>query len=81
MFEDIEGHLPAQPWAADELALVVEAVAELAVTLTPAPIDAPTVADRFGEEFRGWRHLAEAERRGDDNLAGLDPWAVASNWR
>jgi len=75
MFEDIEGHLSAQPWVADELALVLEAVAELAVALTPAPIDAPTVADRFGEEFRGWRRLAEAERRGDDNLAGLDALA------
>jgi len=75
MFEDIEGHLPAQPWVADELALVLRAVAELAVALTPAPIDAPTVADRFGEEFQGWRRLAEAGRRGDDNLAGLDPWA------
>jgi hypothetical protein len=75
MFEDIEGHLPAQPWAADELARVLQAVAELAVALTPAPIDAPTVADRFGEEFRGWRRLAEAGRRGEGNLAGLDPWA------
>jgi len=75
MFEDIEGHLPAQPWVPDELARVLQAVAELAVALTPAPIDAPTVADRFGEEFRGWRRLAEAERRGEGNLAGLDPWA------
>ena len=75
MFEDTEGHLPTQPWASDELALVLEALAELAVALTPAPIDAPAVADRFGEEFQGWRRLAEAERRGEDNLAGLDPWA------
>jgi hypothetical protein len=58
MFEDIEGHLPAQPWAADELARVLEAVAGLAVALTPAPIDAPAVADRFGEQFRGWRRLS-----------------------
>ena len=75
MFEDIAGHLPAQPWVADELSLVLEAVAELAVALTPSPIDAPTVADRFGAEFQGWRRFAEAGRRGDDNLAGLDPWA------
>ncbi|MGI8445728.1 MAG: phosphotransferase family protein [Streptosporangiaceae bacterium] len=75
MFEDIEGTPPAQPWAAAELALVLEALAELAVALTPTPIDAPAVADRFGEEFQGWRRLVEAERRGDDNLAGLDPWA------
>jgi aminoglycoside phosphotransferase (APT) family kinase protein len=54
---------------------VLDAVAELAVALTPAPIDAPAVADRFGEEFQGWRRLVEARRRGDDDLAGLDTWA------
>lgn len=73
MFKDIEGHLPDLPWVADELALVLQAVAELAVALTPAPIDAPAVADRFGEEFQGWRQLAEAGCRSEDNLAGLDP--------
>jgi hypothetical protein len=45
------------------------------VALTPAPIDAPAVAGRFGEQFQGRRRLAEAGRRGDDNLAGLHPWA------
>ena len=49
-------------------------LAELAVALTPAPIDAPAVADRFGKEFQGWRRLVEAQRRGDDDLAGLDSW-------
>ena len=75
VFEDIEGAPPVLPWEAAELARVLDAVAELAVALTPAPIDAPAVADRFGEEFQGWRRLAEAQRRGDDDLVGLDTWA------
>ena len=75
VFEDIEGAPPALPWEAAELARVLDALAELAVALTPAPIDAPTVADRFGEEFQGWRRLVEAQRRGDDDLLGLDAWA------
>jgi aminoglycoside phosphotransferase (APT) family kinase protein len=75
LFEDIEGRQPAQPWVAAELAMVLEALAGLAAALTPSPIDAPTVADRFGEDFQGWRRLVESERRGDDSLAGLVPWA------
>ena len=75
VFEDIEGAPPVLPWEAAELARVLDAVAELAVALTPAPIDAPAVADRFGEEFQGWRRLVEAQRRGDDDLVGLDTWA------
>ena len=73
VFEDIEGALPVLPWKAAELARVLDAVAELAVTLTPAPIHAPTVADRFGEEFQGWRRLVEAQRRGDDTLSASIP--------
>jgi hypothetical protein len=53
MFEDIEGVQPVLPWEAAELARVLDAVAELAVALTAAPIDAPTVAHRFGAEFQG----------------------------
>ena len=41
VFEDIEGAPPVLPWEAAELARVLDAVAELAVALTPAPIDAP----------------------------------------
>ena len=75
VFKDIEGAPPVLPWKAPELTRVLDAVAELAVALTPAPIDAPAVADRFGEQFQGWRRLVEAQRRGDDDLAGLDTWA------
>jgi aminoglycoside phosphotransferase (APT) family kinase protein len=75
MFEDIEGAMPAQPWVPSELARVLAALADLAEILTPAPVAAPGVASRFGEEFRGWRRLAQAQRRDGDDVAGLDPWA------
>jgi len=76
LFEDIDGRSPAQPWIPGELDRVLDAVAMLAEELTPAPagIGAPTVTERFGDDFRGWRHLAAAHDDGDD-LSGLDPWA------
>lgn len=75
IFEDIDGAMPAQPWQPAELARVLAALALLAETLTPAPVDAPPVAERFGEEFQGWRLLAGAHHQEDDDLPGLDPWA------
>lgn len=74
-FEDIEGKLPTLPWRLGELQRVLGAVAELAVTLTPAPVAAPSVATRLGEAFSGWQQLAAAAEHGRDDLAGLDPWA------
>jgi aminoglycoside phosphotransferase (APT) family kinase protein len=71
VFEDVAGSLPAQPWVDAELDRVLAALADLARALTPAPIDAPTVTERFGEAFRGWRSLAGEP----DDLPGLDPWA------
>ncbi|KAA9381975.1 aminoglycoside phosphotransferase family protein [Microbispora cellulosiformans] len=73
LFEDVEGRLPAQPWEPDELALVLGALARMAEALTPAPIRVPAAAERFGDEFRGWRRLAAD---GADLTGVLDPWAV-----
>jgi aminoglycoside phosphotransferase (APT) family kinase protein len=61
--------MPATPWRPDELARVLAAVTDLAAALTPAPIAAPTFADRFAATFTGWRTLA-ATGAPDD----LDPW-------
>ncbi len=77
LFEDIEGQMPAQPWRADELSRVLEAMARLADALSPAPIDAPPAATRYGPLGSGWRLLSEAATSGADDLAGLDPWARA----
>ncbi|GAA2161545.1 hypothetical protein GCM10009727_75980 [Actinomadura napierensis] len=44
--------------------------------MTPAPARAPSAETRFADAFRGWRLLADAHRRGEDDLTGLDPWAA-----
>jgi aminoglycoside phosphotransferase (APT) family kinase protein len=77
-FEDVDGYLPAQPWRADDLARVLAATAELARTLTPAPIDVPPAATRFHALGRGWRLLADDVASGADDLAGADPWVRAN---
>ncbi|MEV5831178.1 phosphotransferase [Spirillospora sp. NPDC052242] len=75
VFEDVDGAPPREPWDAAELARVLAALGDLAAAMTPAPIDAPTAAERFGPAFRGWRLLAADPGR--DGLDGLDPWARA----
>ena len=51
-------------------------VADLAAALTPAPAGPNPFADRLADSFMGWRGLAAAHTAGDDDLAGLDPWAA-----
>ncbi|MFC4061734.1 phosphotransferase family protein [Planomonospora corallina] len=76
VFEDVDGRAPADPWRADELTLVLDALDRLAAGLTPSPVAAPTAGERFGEQFQGWRRLAAARDAGWDDLGGLDPWAA-----
>ena len=79
LFEDIDGAPPAVPWRPPELARVLGAIADLASALTPAPLAAPSVADRHGASFTGWRQLAAEARTGTGaaGQSGLDPWARA----
>jgi len=78
VFEDVEGRMPVQPWQPAELSRVLDAMAGLALTLTPSPIEAPPVTARFGRYLGGgWQQLAAASHAGDD-LADLDPWARAA---
>jgi aminoglycoside phosphotransferase len=74
LLEDIDGRMPAQPWQSDELARVLDAMTSLAAALSPAPIEAPPAATRFGTLGHGWRDLADA-RAGGDELADVSPWA------
>ena len=75
VLQDIDGRQPRIPWTSAELDRVLTAVGELNRTLTPAPIEAPAVADSEAETFSGWRTLLAA--RDSDGLPGrLDPWAA-----
>jgi aminoglycoside phosphotransferase (APT) family kinase protein len=76
-YEDIDGRQPAQPWQPRELTRVLDALTDLAATLSPAPIEAPPVISRFSLLGRGWQELAASAASGADDLAGLDTWAAA----
>ena len=70
VFEDADGHEPELPWRRDELARVLDALTELSRALTPPPIEAPPLTERYSELFQGWR-LLEAE-----TPEGLDHWVT-----
>ncbi|MFI1100568.1 phosphotransferase family protein [Streptomyces melanogenes] len=70
-FEDVDGRQPHVPWRPDELARVLHAVGELAHTLTPAPLDVPTVVESEAESFRGWEGLLDGDESARERL---DPW-------
>ncbi len=70
LFEDVDGAMPAQPWRPAELNRVLAAMADLARTLTPAPVEAPTAAEVHGRSFRGFRMLAGLAASGAASAAG-----------
>ena len=70
LFEDVDGHEPELPWRRDELERVLEALTDLSQALTPAPIDAPPLTERYAEMFQGWRLLA------GEAPESLDHWAA-----
>jgi len=70
VFEDVDGHEPEMPWRRDELERVLAALTDLSQALTPPPIDAPPLTERYGEMFQGWRLLAA------ETPMGLDHWAA-----
>jgi aminoglycoside phosphotransferase (APT) family kinase protein len=74
LLEDIEGSMPAQPWQPAELDRVLAAMADLAVALTPAPVEAQPVTRNFSDAGTYWQQLADSRSRGRDDL---DPWAAA----
>jgi aminoglycoside phosphotransferase (APT) family kinase protein len=69
VFEDVDGHEPEVPWRRDELDRVLEALTDLSAALTPPPIEAPSLAERYRELFQGWRLLETEPPK------GLDHWA------
>jgi aminoglycoside phosphotransferase (APT) family kinase protein len=85
-FEDIDGRNPALPWHREELERVLDAMASLAATLTPSPIEAPTARERFVRFFQCWQrmvaapppHLDAWSARHRERLAALETEAVAA---
>jgi hypothetical protein len=70
-FEDVDGRHPHEPWTEDDLALVVDALRQMAADLTPAPIDpGDTAADGFRRTINGWQM---ARQHGETRL---DDWAL-----
>ena len=47
MFEHIDGREPAQPWRADELGRVTDALVALSTTLTPSPVSCGSFITRM----------------------------------
>jgi hypothetical protein len=74
-YEEIDGHAPAQPWQVDELNRVIDAMAELAETLTPSPLPdgmVGTASEAFAARLCGWQYLLD-----DPSLhARLDDWSA-----
>jgi aminoglycoside phosphotransferase (APT) family kinase protein len=67
VFEDVDGALPSTPWQADQLARVVAAMGDLATLPTWRRL--PSVGQRYGAMFHGWRTLAA-----EGTEAVGDPW-------
>ncbi|MBO1331753.1 aminoglycoside phosphotransferase family protein [Streptomyces sp. VRA16 Mangrove soil] len=72
-FERVPGRQPEVPWRRDELNRVLDAVGELARTLTPAPFDAPPAVEALAGTFDGWRQLLDQDLV---EAAHLDPWTA-----
>ncbi|MEW1960095.1 phosphotransferase [Kineococcus sp. NPDC059986] len=87
VLEDVPGRHPTLPWRADELALVVAALQELAAVGTPCPVpDLPTARESLATELPA---EALAHLDGDtlvhldlraDNLLIADGRAVLLDW-
>jgi len=67
-FEDVPGHLPTLPWQPEELKRVVAAIVAMHESLTPSPLDLPSISLRLAAGLRGWQFL-----NGDE--PGIDEWS------
>ncbi|MHB1500514.1 MAG: aminoglycoside phosphotransferase family protein [Candidatus Dormibacteria bacterium] len=76
IFELAQGRPPLLPWRREELNVVLAAVEQLALTLTPSPIDCEPASEMpgFADGFSLLRGLRD---RQGDHLSDLDPWVLA----
>lgn len=74
VLDDVDGAMPVLPWDPREFARVLDALEQLSVALTPAPIPAMSIVDDLAENFCSWHTIAA-----DSALGGrLDPWVQAN---
>lgn len=73
VIDEVPGATPAVPWRTAELDRVVDAVQALGESLTTTPLPAPTINERCGGIFSGWRELA-----GGPATSEIPPWAAAN---
>ncbi|GAA4989973.1 hypothetical protein GCM10023205_71530 [Yinghuangia aomiensis] len=71
VLEDVDGHMPHEPWQPDELQHVMTALADLAEYATPSPLPVPSVVDDLADNFGAWRALSAQP----EEWPRLDPWA------
>ncbi|MFF9205415.1 phosphotransferase family protein [Streptomyces sp. NPDC014986] len=57
VFEDVDGRMPHEPWHLPELRRVLQAMTGLAAVLDPSPVGSPTLQDRYGPLFTGFREM------------------------
>jgi hypothetical protein len=72
-YEDVAGQHPAQPWRADQLDRVLDAIRAMAAALTPSPVSSEvggTVGQWLASRGRGWQQVL------DRRPAGLDRWSA-----
>ncbi len=77
VFDEIDGHHPAQPWRQDELDRVRDGLATLANLLTPSPVPLSavgTAADAVVRQLCGWQRLRDAGESSADREQ-LDAWS------
>jgi aminoglycoside phosphotransferase (APT) family kinase protein len=75
--QDVAGQQPSLPWRDDQLGRVLSTLDRLAAVLTPAPVQAPAIADYLGDEFTGWRTLAANPGAANPGADLVDPWSRA----
>jgi hypothetical protein len=69
VFDDINGHNPELPWRTEDLDRVLQAVHELAVALTPAPIRIDSARVELVRVFGGWQRIVDEELVADERIA------------
>lgn len=80
VFEVVHGYNPELPWRAVDVDLVIEALNQIAASLTPSPIPAEIVGDMTQSGIMGAGCWARLKMRAEyptsfDPPAPLDPWA------